>query len=51
MLRSSKQSKLTFDLAVPYEMQDTHEELKDRIDEMLAAAGRDYKTVIKFDWA
>ena len=51
MLRSSKQSKLTFDLAVPYEMQDTHEELKDRIDEMLAAAGRDYKTIIKFDWA
>jgi len=51
MLRSSRQSKLTFDLAVPYEMQETHAELKNRIDEMLAASGRHYKTVIRFDWA
>lgn len=51
MLRSSKQSKLTFDLAVPYEMQDRQAEIKALIDERLIEMEKSYKTIIKFDWA
>ena len=51
MIRSSGRSKLTFDLAVPYGMQDRHGDLKAQIDAGLRELGKDYKTVIRFDGA
>lgn len=50
MLRSAKQSKLAFDLAVPYGMQDTQPQIKAQIDEKLVEMEKSYKTVIRFDW-
>ena len=49
MLRGSKHTKLVFDLAVPYSMAQRHQQLKQEIDAALAAQGRKYKTVIRFD--
>ena len=49
MTRSSRRSRLTFDLAVPYEMQNRSDEIKRLIDDGLAAMGKDYKTIIRFD--
>ena len=49
VVRSSKKTKLMFDLAVPYSMRSRHREIKAQIDTLLAERGKDYKTVISFD--
>lgn len=49
VVRSSRKTKLMFDLAVPYSMRDRHREIKEQIDEALEKKGRDYKTMIRFD--
>lgn len=49
VVRSSKKTKLMFDLAVPYSMRTQHREIKAQIDALLAERGKDYKTVISFD--
>lgn len=49
VVRGSKQTKLMFDLAVPYSMRQRHKELKQKIDEELLANGKHYFTVIHFD--
>lgn len=49
LVRGAKQPKLVFDLAVPYALSRQHRELKQRIDEALAAKGKDYTTVVRFD--
>lgn len=49
VVRSSKKTKLMFDLAVPYSMRSRHREIKAQIDALLAERGKDYKTVISFD--
>lgn len=49
VVRSSKKTKLMFDLAVPYSMRTQHREIKAQIDALLAGRGKDYKTVISFD--
>lgn len=51
MVRGAKQTKLVFDLAVPYSMTDQRWELKDRIDGELSRLGKQYITVIRFDAA
>lgn len=51
LVRGAKQPKLVFDLAVPYALSRQHRELKQRIDEALAAKGKDYTTVVRFDGA
>ncbi len=51
MVRGAKQTKLVFDLAVPYSMTDQRRELKDRIDGELSRLGKQYITVIRFDAA
>ena len=42
-------TKLTFDLAVPYEMRGQTQELEERIRSALQAAGKEYDTVIRID--
>ena len=49
MVRGSKQTKLVFDLAVPYSMENQRGEIKQKVDEALAAKGEQYTTVIRFD--
>lgn len=49
MVRGAKQTKLVFDLAIPYSMTARRKELKDKIDSGLTAQGMDYLTVIRFD--
>ena len=49
MIRGSKRTRLSFDLAVPYAMAQRHEAIKQQIDEALLLRGKDYKTVIHFD--
>lgn len=49
VVRSSKQTKLMFDLAVPYSMRQKHKELKEKIDEALLARDKHYLTIIGFD--
>lgn len=49
IIRGGKQTRLSFDLAVPYAMSDRHDALKQQIDEALAARDRHYKTIIRFD--
>ena len=49
MARGARQTKLVFDLAVPYDSQNQRKELKQKIDEALAARGKQYTTVIRFD--
>ena len=49
VVRSSRKTKLMFDLAVPYSMGEHHREIKEQIDEALEKKGRDYKTIIRFD--
>lgn len=49
VVRSSKQTKLMFDLAVPYSMCQKHKELKKKIDEALLARDKHYITIIGFD--
>ncbi len=49
MVRGSRQTKLVFDLAVPYAMDARHRELKERLDSALESKGKHYTTVIRFD--
>lgn len=49
MVRTSKRTKLVFDLAVPYTMNDRRTWLKEQIDEELLHRGKAYRTVIRFD--
>ena len=49
MVRGSKQTKLVFDLAVPYSMENQRSEINQKVDEALAAKGEQYTTVIRFD--
>lgn len=49
MIRGSRSTRLVFDLAVPYGMQDQHDVLKQKIDEALLLREKHYKTVIHFD--
>lgn len=49
VVRSSRQTKLMFDLAVPYSMRQQHKELKKQIDAELLARDKHYQTVISFD--
>lgn len=49
IVRGAKQTKLVFDLAVPYGIRRSHRQLKETIDEKLAQAGIFYATVIRFD--
>lgn len=49
MVRGAKQTKLVFDLAVPYGVRRSHRQLKENIDEKLAEQGVLYATVIRFD--
>ena len=49
ILRSSKRTKLAFDLEVPYTMQQGCEEIKAQIDAALWERGKAYRTVVRFD--
>ena len=49
MVRGAKQTKLVFDLAVPYGYENQQKELKQKIDQTLAEQGKAYTTVIRFD--
>ena len=49
MVRGAKQTKLVFDLAIPYEMHHRRRELRDEINAELKRAGVPYATVIRFD--
>lgn len=49
LVRGARQAKLVFDLSVPYAMLPDCREIKARIDDGLAAAGKTYHTVIRFD--
>lgn len=49
IVRSSKQTKLVFDLAVPYSMGLETKEIKEKIDEAVKEKNRDYTTFIRFD--
>lgn len=49
IVRGSSQSKLVFDLAVPYSMIEKKKEIKERIDAALNQKGEKYITIIRFD--
>ena len=49
MVRGANQTKLVFDVAVPYFMSSRCQELKQKIDDGLSAEGKHYITVIRFD--
>lgn len=49
VVRSSKHTKLVFDLAVPYSEKMTNREIQEKIDLELANRGKDYVTFIRFD--
>lgn len=49
LVRGAAQTKLVFDLAVPYAMQNERKLLKQQIDEVLQRSHRGYTTVIRFD--
>ena len=49
MARGAKQTKLVFDLAVPYVYENQRKELKQKIDEALKNQEKQYTTVIRFD--
>ena len=49
MVRGAKQTKLVFDLEVPYSMTQRRQEFKQKIDDALRARGENYVTVIHFD--
>jgi len=49
MVQGTRQTKLVFDLAVPYTMGHQHRDIKHRIDKALAERGKEYVTVIHFD--
>ena len=49
LVRGAHRTKLVFDLAVPYDMETPHKELKERIDAGLKEKGLDYETIVHFD--
>lgn len=49
IVRGSAQSKLVFDLGVPYSMIEKKKEIKERIDAALNERGEKYITIIRFD--
>lgn len=49
LVRSSKQTKLVFDLAMPYSMEINAKDIKDKIDEAIKERQLDYTTFIRFD--
>lgn len=49
LVRSSKQTKLVFDLAVPYSMEMDAKEIKEKIDEKIKEKNTEYTTFIRFD--
>lgn len=49
MARGARQTKLVFDLAVPYGFENQRKELKLKIDKALKEQGKQYTTVIRFD--
>lgn len=49
LIKEKDQTKLTFDLAVPYDMGQNYEELKWEIDAALRERGKSYMTEIRFD--
>ena len=49
LVRGAKQTKLVFDLEVPYELMGRRQEFKREIDQALQQRGRDYTTVIRYD--
>ena len=49
MARGARQTKLVFDLAVPYDSQNQRKDLKRKIDQALRDQGKQYTTVIRFD--
>lgn len=49
IVRGSAQSKLVFDLGVPYSMIEKKKEIKERIDAALNEWGKKYITIIRFD--
>lgn len=49
IVRGSAQSKLVFDLGVPYSMIEKKKEIKERIDAALDEKGKKYITIIRFD--
>lgn len=49
IVRGAKQTKLVFDLAVPYGVRRSHRQWKEDIDEKLQEKGISYGTVIRFD--
>lgn len=49
IVRGSAQSKLVFDLAVPYSMIERKKEIKEQIEAALNKKGKKYVTIIRFD--
>ena len=49
LVRDIGETKLMFDLAVPYDMDSSREQLKREIDEALRSRGKQCTTVIHFD--
>lgn len=49
MVRGANQTKIVFDIAVPYFMSRQCQEIKQRINDGLLAEGKQYMTVIRFD--
>ncbi len=49
MLRGSKRTKLVFDLEVPFGQEQSHAQIKEKIDGKLAELRKPYRTVIRFD--
>ncbi len=49
IVRGSTQSKLVFDLAVPYSMIEREKEIKEQIEAALNKKGKKYVTIIRFD--
>ena len=49
LVRGAHQTKLVFDLAVPYSMETPYKELKEQIDAGLKEKGMEYETVVHFD--
>lgn len=49
LVKGARQTKLVFDLAVPYELHDRYREFKEQIDRALAERGEHYDTVIRLD--
>lgn len=49
LVKGAKQTKMVFDLAVPYEHREDYQKLKETIDRELYKRGNYYPTVIRFD--